>query len=123
MKHYFGLESDFELSFLGPVHLLLIAITILSIFLIYKFRDKLKKYEIIRKIIPIILFSNMVIYIVGAIIAGIYDIKVHLPIHYCYITGFLFQYMLLKEKRIGLICYTMQYSSVQLQLLYFKIQP
>ena len=77
MKHYFGLESDFELSFLGPVHLLLIAITILS----------------------------------------------HLPIHYCYITGFLFQYMLLKEKRIGLICYTMQYSSVQLQLLYFKIQP
>lgn len=99
MKHYFGLKSDFQLSFLGPVHLLLILITVLSIFLIYKFRDKLKKYEIIRKIIPVILFSNMVIYIAGAIIAGIYDIKVHLPIHYCYITGFLFQYMLLKEKK------------------------
>lgn len=99
MKHYFGLESDFELSFFGPVHLLLIIITILSIILIYKFKDKLKKYKVIRKIIPIILFSNMVIYILGAIIAGIYDIKVHLPIHYCYITGFLFQYMLLKEKK------------------------
>ena len=98
MKHYFGLKSDFQLSFLGPVHLLLIAVTFISIILIYKFRDKLKKYPIVRKIIPIILFSNMVIYIAGAIIAGIYDIKVHLPIHYCYITGFLFQYMLLKEK-------------------------
>lgn len=99
MKHYFGLKSDFQLSFLGPVHLLLIAVTLISIILIYKFREKLKKYPIIRKIIPIILFSNMVIYIAGAIIAGIYDIKVHLPIHYCYITGFLFQYMLLKEKK------------------------
>ena len=99
MKHYFGLKSNFELSFLGPIHLLLIAVTVISILLIYKYRDKLKKYPIIRKIIPIILFSNMVIYIAGAIIAGIYDIKVHLPIHYCYITGFLFQYMLLKEKK------------------------
>ena len=34
----FGLKSDFQLSFLGPVHLLLIAVTILSIFLIRSLR-------------------------------------------------------------------------------------
>lgn len=109
MKHYFGLESDFELSFFGPVHLLLIAITVISILLIYKYREKLKKYPIIRKIISAILFANMIIYIAGAAIAGIYDIKVHLPIHYCYITGFLFQYMLLKEKKTW---YNMLYYAI-----------
>ena len=49
MKHYFGLESDFELSFFGPVHLLLIIVTILSIILIYKFRDKLKNIKLLEK--------------------------------------------------------------------------
>lgn len=99
MKHYFGLVSDFSLTLFGPIHLLLIAITIVSILMIYKYKNKLKKYKIIKKVIPIILFGNMVIYIVGAILTGIFDINVHLPIHYCYITGFIFMYMLIKEKK------------------------
>ena len=99
MKHYFGLKSDFSLTLFGPVHLLLIAITILSIFLIYKYRDKLKKYKRTKYFIVGLLFANMVTYIVGAVLAGIFDIKIHLPIHYCYITGFAFMYMLLKEKK------------------------
>ena len=99
MKHYFGLESDFKLSFFGPVHIILIIITLLSILGIYKYRKKLRQFTCIRKIIPLVLFSNMVIYIAGAVIAGFFDIKVHLPIHYCYITGFIFQYMMLKEKK------------------------
>jgi len=98
MKHYFGLESDFLLTLFGPVHLLLIIITIVFILGIYKYRDKLKNYKIIKTIIPIILFSNMVIYISGALLIGIFDINVHLPIHYCYITGFAFMYMLIKNK-------------------------
>lgn len=99
MKHYFGLVSDFKLTFFGPVHLLLIVATVVIIMLIYKYREKLKKYKWIKTIIPIILFSNMVIYIAGAILAGIFDINVHLPIHYCYITGFIFMYMLIKNKK------------------------
>ena len=99
MKHYFGLVSDFSLTLFGPVHLSLIMVTIVSILMIYKYKDKLKKYKIIKKVIPIILFSNMVIYIVGALLADIFDINIHLPIHYCYITGFIFMYMLIKEKK------------------------
>ena len=31
MKHYFGLKSNFELSFFGPVHILLILLTLVLI--------------------------------------------------------------------------------------------
>lgn len=99
MKHYFGLTSDFSLKLFGPVHLLLILFTILAIGGIYRYKEKLKSFRSIRNIIPVILFSNMVIYIVGALITGQFDIKIHLPIHYCYITGFFFMYMLIKEKK------------------------
>lgn len=99
MKHYFGLVSDFSLTLFGPVHLLLIMVTIVSILMIYKYKDKLKKYKSIKKVIPIILFSNMIIYIAGALLANIFDINIHLPIHYCYITGFIFMYMLINEKK------------------------
>jgi len=98
MKYYFGKVSNFSLKFFGPIHILLILITFLSIICIYKNKDKLKKYKTINKIIPFILFFNMVIYILGAYVSGVYDINIHLPIHYCYITGFIFIYMILKNK-------------------------
>lgn len=99
MKHYFGQESDFSLTLFGPTHLILIVATIVTLMLIYIYKEKLKKYRFLKIIIPIILFSNMVIYIVGAISAGIFDIKIHLPIHYCYITGFAFMFMLIANKK------------------------
>ena len=98
MKHYFGQTSDFSLKLFGPIHLLLMIITAVTILLIYKYRNKLKKNKQLKNIIPVILFSNMVIYIAGALLTGIFDINIHLPIHYCYITGFLFMYMILKNK-------------------------
>lgn len=114
MKHYFGQTSDFELTFFGPIHLLLIIITFVAIFLIYKYRNKLKEYTFIKKIIPIILFSNMVIYIVGAVISGIFDINIHLPIHYCYITGFLFMFMVIKNKTkwFNMLYYAIFYCTI-----------
>ena len=99
MKHYFGQTSDFSLSFFGPIHLLLIISTILIILGIYKCKDKLKKVPYLKYLIVGLLFSNMVIYIVGAILADIFDINIHIPIHYCYITGFAFMYMLTKNKK------------------------
>ena len=99
MKHYFGQTSNFSLKLFGPIHILLIVGTIIAIILIYKYKDRIKKYNNLRIIIPIILFSNMIIYIAGALIAGIFDIKIHLPLHYCYITGFAFMYMLIKNKK------------------------
>lgn len=99
MKHYFGQTSDFSLTFFGPIHILLILTTILAIVFIYKYKDKLKKYKFLKYLIITILFSNMIIYILGAILTNSFDINIHLPIHYCYITGFIFMYMILKEKK------------------------
>lgn len=99
MAYYFGTEGKFDLTLFGPMHISLILMTIISIFLIYKYKEKLVNYKKLKYIIVGILFLNMIIYILGAIVAGIFDIGIHLPIHYCYITGFMFMYMLLKEKK------------------------
>lgn len=98
MKHYFGMDSDFCLQFFGPIHILLISLTFLIIFLIKKYKNNLKNKKI-KYIIVSILFSNMIIYILGALLTNSFDIKLHLPIHYCYITGFIFMYMIIKNKK------------------------
>lgn len=114
MKYFFGNESNFSLQLFGPIHILLIIITILSIFLIYKYKDKLKKYKYIKYIITIILFSNMVTYILGAILTNNFDINLHLPIHYCYITGFMFMYMLIRnrEKWFNMLYYAIFFCTI-----------
>jgi len=99
MKYYFGQDGSFSLNLFGPIHILLILATIVAIILIYKNKEILKKYYLIKYIIGGILFANMVIFIVGAISTGQFDLKVHLPIHYCYITGFAFMYMIVMNKR------------------------
>lgn len=99
MKYYFSMDRKFSLTLFGPIHILLILVTILSIFLIYKNREKLKLYKNIKYWIVGILFSNMLIYTIGAWLTGTFNIYDHLPIHYCYITGFFFMYMLLKNKK------------------------
>jgi len=99
MKYYFGPTSNFSLTLFGPIHLLLIILTIVSIFLIYKYKDKLKKYKNIKYIIVSILFINMLTFIIGAILTNNFDINKHIPIHYCYITGFIFMFMILTNKK------------------------
>lgn len=114
MEHFFSLESDFSLSFFGPVHLTLMLITIVIILIIYNNRNKLQKYTWIKKVIPVVLFSNMIIYIIGAIFTNQFDINFHLPIHYCYITGFAFTYMLLnnKEKWFNTLYYAIFFCTI-----------
>lgn len=114
MKYFFGMEGNFSLTLFGPIHISLILLTILSIFLIYKFRNKLKKYKYIRYIIVSILFLNMLTYILGALFTGIFNIYDHLPLHYCYITGFVFMYMLLikKEKWFNFLYYAIFFCTL-----------
>lgn len=99
MKHFFGQSSNFSLTLFGPIHLFLILITFLIILGIYKYRNKLKHYKSLKNIIIVILLSNMFIYLVGAILTDSFDIKLHLPIHYCYITGFAFMFMLFTNRK------------------------
>ncbi len=107
MKYYFGTTSQMSLTYFGYIHIFLIIGTVLSIYLIYHYRNYLKNHYNLKILGISILFINMIIYSLGALMMGNYDIKIHLPIHYCYITGFLFIYMILakKEKMFNYLYY------------------
>ncbi len=98
MDYYFGVTSHSKLTFFGPIHITLIAITILTIFLIYKYKDKLKTKKDLTPLFITILLLNIVIYVTGGFIGGNFDINFHIPLQYCYITGFIYIFMLLTKK-------------------------
>lgn len=82
-------------------HFLIILATVFIISLIFIYQDKLKKYqnkEIIAKIFVTILFFNMAIFYLGRFITGQWTILKDLPFQYCFITGYLFMYMIWFKK-------------------------
>lgn len=90
----------------GGIHFGCLAILCFSLFMIYKNRHKIKNKNEksknkIRMIMFIILISNMLIYYGSYIYYGVYDIRVHLPLHFCFIAGILFKiYLLTKSKKL-----------------------
>ncbi len=107
MAYYFGVNSESSLQFFGVIHVLCILLTILSVFLVYKFRNKLKKNNFIPNIIVGVLLINILVYVIGGILGGEFDKNFHIPLQYCYITGFFFIYSLLfkKEKIFNFLYY------------------
>lgn len=86
----------------GIVHFGCITFLIILLILIYKNRNKIKKIKRKKKIkiiMFIILISNMLIWYGSYIYYGIYDIKIHLPLHFCFIAGNLFMIYLLTGLR------------------------
>ncbi len=98
MKYYFGSVSNSSLPFLGPVHITLIVVTILSIYLIYKYKKKLERLKWIPYFIGITIILSIVVYVLGAIFTNSFDINYHLPVQYCYINAIFYSYMLIFKK-------------------------
>ena len=46
-----------------------------------------------------VFFLNMTVYYLNYIIQGVYDWKVHLPLHLCFITGYVFMYILISNNK------------------------
>lgn len=87
----------------GIIHFLCILITIIGMFLVYINRNKILElpYNIkkrIKLLIVLIMFINMKLYYIPLIIYGRYDWHNHLPLHFCFISGYLFMYALLSNK-------------------------
>lgn len=83
------------------IHLLIIVGTMFIISLIYIFRERLKTYEnkeIIAKILVSVLFLNMLIYYIGRILTKQWTVLSDLPFQYCFISGYLFMYMIWFKK-------------------------
>lgn len=84
----------------GIVHLLLILITIFGFFIIYKNRNRIfmlseRKKKRVKLFVVLLMFFNMVIYYNGYAYYGVYNWKVHLPLHLCFISGFIYMYTLI----------------------------
>ena len=88
----------------GGIHFGCLAILIISLIMVYKYRHKIKNIKDenkkkIRLTMFIILISNMLIWYGSYIYYGVYDIRVHLPLHFCFIAGNLFMIYLLTLNR------------------------
>ncbi len=86
------------------IYLTIILLVFLGIFIIYKNREKIKnmdvkKLKIIRIVIAIVMLVNMALYYGSYLYYGFYDWRVDLPLHLCFIAGFLFIYILLTQNK------------------------
>ncbi len=90
----------------GSIHFGCLAVLLIALVMIYKYRNKIKQINShhkkkIRHIMFAILIGNMLIYYGSYIYYGVYDIRVHLPLHFCFIAGNLFMiYLLTQSKKL-----------------------
>jgi hypothetical integral membrane protein (TIGR02206 family) len=86
----------------GPLHFFLLSFVLCGILLIYFFRKPLRKFKYnnqLRYIFAGILFTNMTVYYISLAMMGYYDVRKHLPLEFCFITGYLFMYILVTQNR------------------------
>jgi|GEM_PF-979837 len=98
MKDFFTKIGGTPFILFGPVHIFITIITIIGILLIFMYRDKLKSLKCkqnIRYILAAVLFINMTIYYISLVVLKVYDWRIDLPLHFCFITGYLFIYVLI----------------------------
>ena len=96
---FFKDESEMtgEINLFGWEHLLLLLCTAAAAILLFRHRDRLRRWrrrESLRYVLAGILFVNMTMFYGVFVIKGVYDWHIHLPLHFCFISGFLFMAVL-----------------------------
>lgn len=87
----------------GFIHCICILSVIITLVLIYLFRNRISKIEEkksrkILKIIAIIMLINMIIYNIVPHLFDYFDYKIHLPFQLCFISGYIFIFAILFNK-------------------------
>lgn len=110
MKKFFLNENTyipFKLG--GIIHIVCILFLVISLYLIYRNRNKIKNIKhkkTIKVIMCLIMYLNMFIYYTSLAYYGVYDLKLHLSLHICFISGILFMiYLLTNHKKIYKMVY------------------
>lgn len=99
---FFSDTTGAEFRVFGPLHIAQLTFVLLGIVLIYVFRDRLRRFGhevLIRWLFAGILFTNMTVYYGSKIIMGTYSWRKHLPFEFCFITGYIFMYILLSQNQ------------------------
>lgn len=98
-----------ELNLFGWQHIAVIALTLAAGLLLYWFRDHLQRWkrkEQLRFWMAGLFLVNMAVFYSIFIVKGIYDWRLHLPFHLCFLTNFVFAYCLLfNNKKLFRIVY------------------
>lgn len=101
---FFSEQGGEQMQLFGPLHWILTLTVVAGVVLMYYYREALRNMSLrTKRIISYtcsgILFANMTIYYVGLIFVGEYSFKRHLPIEFCFITGYLLMYILIANNR------------------------
>lgn len=102
---FFGSTPGMPFTLFGALYFALLFIVLGITLLMYKYRMKLRQSshkKAMRYIFAAILFANMTIYYGGLMLVGEYDIKKHLPLEFCFITGYILLYILISNNKNNL---------------------
>ncbi len=104
MQEFFTLEPGiFHFSVLNWIHILITLILIIGILLIYFNKEKLRNIKNLDKIFRYttagLMFLNMKVYYIAALLDGTYTYKEHLPLHFCFMSGYFFMYILITNNK------------------------
>lgn len=104
MKQFFELTpGSLHFSLFGFWHIFITLLLILGIVFIYRYREKIKKWKYhdkaVRYAVAMIMFLNMTIYYGSKVLDGTWRFEVHLPLHFCFISGYLFMLTLITNNK------------------------
>lgn len=94
---FFSDSPGTPLVLFGGLYWTLLIGTFLIACIMYFYRKKLRTFKYKRQLcypFAAILFLNMAVYYIGLACAGDYDVKKHLPLELCFVTGYLLMYIL-----------------------------
>lgn len=92
-----------KFTLFGEIHIISIIIMILIMFLLFRYRERIRKWKhhdgLMRYLIAGIMFLNMTVYYGLKLYTNTWDYRVHLPLHFCFISGYLFMYALITNNK------------------------
>lgn len=91
-----------KLNLFGPAHIFLLLMTIALAVLLYWKRDDIKRWKYrqsVRYVMAGVFFVNMLLLYTYFILTGVYTWKLHLPLHLCFISGYLLCFVLVTGNR------------------------
>lgn len=104
MEAFFGRVPGFSnFTLFGSLHLLTILILVGGIYMVYRKQDSIRQWKyhdrFMRYAFASLMFINMTVYYGSEIIKGTWDIRTDLPLHFCFISGYLFMFTLVTNNQ------------------------
>lgn len=107
LQIFFGDTAGTTFNLFGVLYFILLFSVLIVAVLMWRFRTKLrstadKTKKVIRYSAAALLFANMTVYYLSLMLTGQYSIKKHLPLEFCFITGYILMYLLITNNKNGI---------------------